>query len=388
MKQWMVSVCFCGVLFLFGGMFLIHNTTSISGLVHTGISRESTTEFESLLTNNFPSRNKWINMNGLFLKSIGTTADLQKDWFRAEDGAMIYSMPKLSDKKVEQYAESVAELQNYTKHMDVPLYYVQLPFKSLHGTQMPPGVTMYGKERAEKMCHSLHNKKIPVLDLYEALEHRRGDSTTLFFKTDQHWRPATALWASERISAYLQLQDPTWNHSSKTFALNRFHKIIYHNWFLGALGKKTGNWYAGVDDFELIWPKSPTSYSFTADTATGLIKREGDFQNVMFQKSNLKKDYFNINTYATYIGGDYKENTIINHNAPNTKKILLLRDSFSCALLPFLSLSTKQVTTLDLRHFKKATVKDYLKSHDFDMVLIAYNPSAFDHVRFTFDEIT
>ena len=107
----------------------------------------------------------------------------------------------------------------------------------------------------------------------------------------------------------------------------------------------------------------------------------------MFLRSNLKKDYFNINTYATYIGGDYKENTIINHNAPNSKKILLLRDSFSCALLPFLTLNTKQVTTLDLRHFKKTSVKDYLKSHDFDMVLIAYNPSAFDDVRFTFDKI-
>ena len=76
-----------------------------------------------------------------------------------------------------------------------------------------------------------------------------------------------------------------------------------------------------------------------------------------------------------------------NRDPLNDKKILLVRDSYSCALQPFLSLSQKQITTIDLRYYTDDTVIDHINKSDYDTVLIAYTPSAFDKQRFTFHKI-
>ena len=82
--------------------------------------------------------------------------------------------------------------------------------------------------------------------------------------------------------------------------------------------------------------------------------------------------------------GDYKKNIITNNMAPNDKRILLIRDSFSCTLAPFLALDAKEITTIDLRHFTECSIEDYIKNGNFDLVIVAYNPSAFTEQQFDF----
>ena len=187
-----------------------------------------------------------------------------------------------------------------------------------------------------------------------------------------------------QISEFIDKNDPDWVYDPETYDLDNYNIKTYKDWFLGSLGKKTGNVYAGIDDFELITPNYATDFDFVADAQKGIIKREGSFEEALLDKSNLKKDYFSINTYATYTGGDYKENIVTNRNSANKTKVLLVRDSFSCTLMPFLALSTGELTTIDLRYYKKMSLKEYLKENDFDIVLIAYNPSAFSKQQFTF----
>ena len=102
-------------------------------------------------------------------------------------------------------------------------------------------------------------------------------------------------------------------------------------------------------------------------------------------KNIRKKDYFDLNTYATYIGGDYMINNVTNRLADNDCSVLLVRDSFSCAMQPFLCMNYRSVTAIDLRHFRKQSLYEHLKNHHYDMVVVAYNPSAFTKEQFGFD---
>lgn len=80
---------------------------------------------------------------------------------------------------------------------------------------------------------------------------------------------------------------------------------------------------------------------------------------------------------------------ITNKKAKNLNKILLLRDSFSCTLMPFLSLYTNQIVTMDLRYYKETSVYSYLEKHpEIDTIIVAYNPSAISKQQYTFDKVT
>ena len=116
------------------------------------------------------------------------------------------------------------------------------------------------------------------------------------------------------------------------------------------------------------------------------MKRKGNFEDVMFDMSQLsEKDYYALSAYSAYIGYDYPYNTIVNNDAPNDIKIFLLRDSYSCAMLPFLSINAKEITAVDLRHYD-GNVSELVENGDFDVVLIAYNPYVIMKTMFDFGD--
>ena len=377
-----VAVIFIIVIFVVGAFTLSASKDGVKELDNLSFNHESVAQVEGVLDENIYKRNRWININGAFQKVLNKTADEQKDWYRLDNGQMIYSLSKVEDKKLEQCVNNLLDLEAYAS--DTDFYYVQLPFKVKEDSEMPLGCQEYGNDNADYIVGKLKEKGVNVLDIRERINEEGFDRSELFYMTDQHWTARTALWAAGEISSFMA-DNGDWKHDKSLFDINNYNVKVYRDWFLGSIGKKTGNIYAGTDDFELITPKWDTSFDFVADTANGIIKRKGDFKEALCNTSNLKKDYFNVNTYATYTGGDFKENTVRNADAVNNKRILLIRDSFSCALLPYLAVSTDTVTTIDLRHYDKMSLKEYISKNDFDIILIAYNPSAITDVQFSFD---
>jgi len=90
-----------------------------------------------------------------------------------------------------------------------------------------------------------------------------------------------------------------------------------------------------------------------------------------------RNDLFDEMTYFTYIGGEYRKAVVTNNMTQNSNKILMLRDSFSCTLLPFLSLACNQITAVDLRYHDNPELMQIIEDEDIDTVLVVYNPSMF-----------
>lgn len=342
------------------------------------------TEVESNLQENFERRNMWININGLFQKCIGTTI------IRQSDGGDVYKlnnnqlMSTLDKQDMTRYAEELINLKGVAADCNSDFMYVQLPFKIENDSVMPVGCHEYGNENADELLN-LVSSDINTLDIRDKIYEAGFEWDKMFFKTDHHWRPEAAFWTAGCISEVLSdnygcIIDAR-AHDISCYDVNK-----YKDWFLGSQGKRTGNWYSGVDDFSLIIPKYNTDFEFIAESQSGkTIKRRGSFEETMFDWNLIdKRDYFNINTYAGYIGGDYKENTITNNMAPNDKNILLVRDSFSCTLAPYIALDARKLTTIDLRHFEKCSLEEYIRNGNYDIVVVAYNPTEFTEKQFDF----
>lgn len=377
-----ISVLFLLITFIFGIGTIKNCSVNTEGLNRRNDLKTNINIIESSIQENFIAKNHWININGFFHKLTGKTivngvdgTDVNK----LNNGQIIYNMPYINDNSISNISNNIKEFNDYLKMRNIDFVYTQLPSKvDEYEDVIPVGANIHANDNANRLISKLNNNNISVLDIRKNFHEEGLDYKNLFYNTDQHWKPDAALHAAGLIGAYLKNNYGFKISLEKYYNLKNYNVKTYKDWFLGSIGKRVGTLYAGVDDFDIITPKFHTSYSFYADTLGGKDYRKGNFENVMIKKERIEnKDYFNINTYTSYIGGDYKLNIIDNNNADNNKKILLLRDSFSCTMAPYLSLSCKQLTTIDIRYYKGNLI-DYIDKNKPDIVLLAYNANFYE----------
>ena len=155
---------------------------------------------------------------------------------------------------------------------------------------------------------------------------------------------------------------------------NNYNVKTYKNWFLGSQGKRTGKYYIGTDDFDIITPKFETDFNFSVESRN--IYRSGEFSNSLLDWNQFgSQDYFDELPYSTYSGGDVNFISINNNKNKNGKKILLIKDSFSSVLIPFLAQGCSNLDVVDVRQDDKIDLREYIKNTNPDIVMIIYNPS-------------
>ena len=134
-----------------------------------------------------------------------------------------------------------------------------------------------------------------------------------------------------------------------------------------------------ADQFALAIGGNTASQQIAAGSTASLnangFTRTGPFnQSVCFPERVEERDWFGGNPYTYYSGGDYSLATMTNHKNPNGPKVVLLRESFSCALAPFLALSCSELTTIDLRSFS-GDLTETIRALDPDLVITLYTAS-------------
>lgn len=348
--------------------------------------KKSINRINSIIDLNVKGRNSWIDLNGGFQRGLGMTyvrdpGDI--DVYKLDNGQLIYNLEK---QDMKWYIRQLSDLDSYAQSSgNGPLLYVQLPFKVENDSLMPAGVNEYGNDNADELLAGASKAGITTLDIRQLMHEEKIDFDKAFISTDQHWTPQTARWAADRICSYARNKFNT-PYDGSVFDPSVWNTKSYKNWFLGSLGKRTGRFFGGVSDFDILSPKMKTDFTFRAKAAKGQIKRSGNFEKALLVPKNIEtRNLFELNSYATYIGGDYKINTVTNRTADNGCSVLLVRDSFSCAMQPFLCMNYKKVTAIDLRHYNEGTLKEHLADNKYDLILVVYNPSAFSKEQFTFE---
>ena len=94
------------------------------------------------------------------------------------------------------------------------------------------------------------NKSVPINR--EEIEKEGSDIPELFFNTDHHWKPSTALWAAGVISGKLSETVEGYSYDESIYDPDNYKTKTYKDWFLGSLGRRVGTLYGGVDDFDVI----------------------------------------------------------------------------------------------------------------------------------------
>ncbi len=347
---------------------------------------------EGIMSDELTYHDQMMDVNSFVISTTGQDYVVKdgQTIVKTKSGYLAFSTPKMKSEIIERYAQNTKELYDYAQSKDIPFLFVMAPQKG-YGMEFPAGTENYIAENCSEFLNHLDRLKVPYLEIRELMEKEGMTEEKSFFATDHHWTPDTAFWATGKICEALNIKYG-FNYDRDLLNLKNYNIKTYKDWFLGSQGKKVGTAFTfkRVDDINLITPKFETKLRVEQPLKNQV--KEGTFEETVIVKSNIEtKNYYKLNPYAVYTGGDYHIETIENLNNPNGEDILVIRDSFACAVTPFLSLTARNTHILDLRNYdgmygpRVESVRKYIDEMNPDYIVILYNGISEDDLKYDFD---
>lgn len=316
-----------------------------------------------------PGRMKYVEANALFSKAVGMKIIAGTDSVVVmKNGYLTFeSAPADTSEAV----ESVKWFSDEMEKRNIDFSYVQYPSKEdKNDEQLPDGVVDYSNKNADSLLAGLEKNGVNYLDMRTLLSQKDSDWYSDFFKTDHHWKPETGVWASGKIAEML---NGKFGYSLDTDIgnLENYNVDVYEKYCLGSQGKIATLTYADPEDISLVYPKKTTSFTVQYDNDAA---KTGAFEDVMFNRNYLNKDYYNNSAYSTYINGNKTITRIKNNDCKNGKRILIIGGSYNKCVVPYLSQDFESTELLDRRYFD-GSILNYIDKTKPDVVLVAYTPT-------------
>lgn len=285
---------------------------------------------------NFCMKMQFVNLNGLVCRILGQQE--MNNVVKLNNGYLdgTWGGDLTDDSVLETCADNVTNFQNYLEQKGISYFYVTVPYVvDKYDQQLPVGVGDHLNADLDQMQEKLIQRNVKCLDLREALHQDGLETYDIFYKTDHHWTTKGGFWAFQKITEYME-QQYGYKVDDMVLDINNYDITTYENWHLGSTGQRTGIYYAGIDDFDLIVPQFQTELLRISDWETG------SFEELIYDTEPLNnKQYANRYTYDTVL--QYADDGFYNPNAPIDKTVLIIGDSMSLAVMPYMTLIYKNV---------------------------------------------
>lgn len=351
----------------------------------SGRFRHQTEQFALWTNHQFPFYQRFVEMMQACRQTIGWNISTYSDESSATqlpDGHWTGFQLRTD---VSKAAASTDDFAAFCRKRGIHFLFILAPSKVARSD--PYAETLDSSNaNGDAFLHRLDAYDIRSFDLRTFFKQSDEDLHNSFFKSDHHWKPEAARLAAQKIDCILN-DDFGYHADPVLLDPNNYDEVCYPARHLGAFGQHATPMRAVPDDISLFYPKFPTS--FHLDIPSMQIDTDGDFSIFYDTKMlDISNGYYSSYVYATYLYGDRALISIHNQKKSDGRKLLLVRDSFSDAMAPFLSLGMEQLRTIDLRYFS-GSLRTYIEQERPDTVAICYTSSVFawDHIypRSVFD---
>ena len=235
------------------------------------------------------------------------------------------------------------------KNMDKSFYFLMIPNASFYYQMDVDKLPSDPESLAIDYIKDNLNKNVKLIDMSVTLGEHKDEY--IFNKTDHHWT---------QDGAYLGYEELVKALGEEPVSRESYEKTEMKDSFLGSSYSKAPIYTAPKDDFILYDNKENT---YDVD-----ITEEGiSFSDVYNYKNLYKKDM-----YSTYLHGNHSMEHITSH-ALNDEKILIVKDSYAHALVPFLADNYSDIYMADLRYFHTESLSTFMEKNDITKVIFIYN---------------
>lgn len=343
--------------------FYIDDEISGSGFVPRNGSKLDTD-----IANNFFAQFSFVNING-FMARITGERELNSV-VKMDNGYLNVVTAHADDDALLHDTGQIAALNDHlTKEGIFFIYIIPTTTSSKFDPKMPGYFTDHSNENLDRLGELLRDQGVYVIDMRDELEEDGIDSYEMMYKTDHHWTTDMGFYTYCKLADILERElgctiDPNIRH------IDNYRVETYKDWHLGSRGQRTGKFFAGIDDFNMYLP------SFDTDLVTADGEKEGTYTDLLvnvrpLEKKNLKFMRDDINKRSIYdrvlesSQGDY-----INKLSQNDKHVLIIGDSFTKAIFPFMDISFERT-----RWDYGPTSKEVFEEVQPDTVIMLYEGS-------------
>lgn len=313
------------------------------------LSGEFGSEFETFFADQFPQRNTWVGLNAYTALAEGNNG--ASGVYNCKNGYLI-NKPVSTDNNLDK---NVGAVVDFAKKIDAPTTVMLVPSTGYIADDVLP--TFHDKynddENISKISSTLSKDKIGFVDLRERFKSEYKNGSQLYYKTDHHWTTKGAYTGYQELCKALGIT-PIDDSTLKKDSYPDFYGTTYSS---------SGFWLTPPDNIE-IWsnPKNSDKNISVKITEGANVKTSGS----MYFTDHLKED----DKYPVFIDGNHALTEITNTNAKNGT-ILLIKDSFSHSLAPFLAENYSKVVLVDLRYYKES-VSQLVSTYNPEQVVVLY----------------
>ena len=311
-------------------------------------SGDYTSKFETYTTDQFTFRDEWITLKAASELALGKQAN--NDVHLCENGTLIEGFKRPENSVLDS---NMSALNTLVGNTDAKAYFALIPDKSdLYSSLLPKNVPNDSEKEVIDYCYGQSNAT--NVDMYSALSAHTDEY--IFYRTDHHWTSLGAYYGLSALAESMGLPCP---------ALDSYtDRHVVSEEFYGTTWSSSGFSWVDPDTME-IFVNAPESLKVTSYPQGSPV--EGKLYDFSFLE---KKD-----KYSMFMGGNCPMHVIETGNE-DKPSLLILRDSYTDSLIPFLLDDFSEIHVLDLRYYR-ASLKAYIEQNDFDNVLVCYSVSNF-----------
>ena len=308
-------------------------------------SGEFMEDFEDYVTDQFPLRDQWIQLKAWCERLIGKQEN--NSVYLGTDGNTLFA--QYTRPSLDELAKRIGYVNKLAGNVDAPVYFALIPDKSfVWADHLPANAPLVDDGSVIQDAAGLVSDEVNWIDLSGAFS---GDE--VFYRTDHHWTTMGA------YQGYLALM----NAMNGEVTILDYDPTLVSDSFFGTTYSSSGaGWitpdkmYTWIPDdlFKVTWYHNGTPV-------------EGS----LYDESKLEvKD-----KYSMFLGGNQPLCIIENENSDGGR-LLVIRDSYSDSIAPFLGLEYSEVHLWDLR-YNRNSLKTYIAQNEIDQVLVLYSNSNF-----------
>ncbi len=284
-----------------------------------------TEELENYLPDRFPFRDTFVGINSYY--ELASTFSGANGVYFAKNGHLIAKPKSFSPQKIKSNCDAISSFIGATG-LDATLMIVPSPGYALDDL-LPPLHEVYGDDTVLNIaCASCTNAEI--IDTFGIL----CDNEDMYYKTDHH---LTSKGSLALYNAYCM---------SKSITPHEFTLSKTCDGFFGTAYSTGGFWLSVPDTVEIY--KSEASFSVRINDGTSQKTSDS-----LYFESHLN----NMDKYPVFLDGNHAVVSIHNNDISNSKRLMIIKDSYAHCAATFLAEEYEDICMIDLRYYRGSLKK-------------------------------
>ena len=303
--------------------------------------------YESYVTDQFAGRDGWTAAKAYMEKAVGKQEN--NGVYFCEDSTLISRFDEPDEKRL---SNNFGYVNQFAEKSPVPVTFGLIPTQaSIWADKLPQGAPNY--DQGLVLSQAAQSSTARFVDLTAALSAHKDEP--IFYRTDHHWTSLGAYYGYAGLGEALGYAPVPLESYTKTTVSTEFYGTVFSS---------SGVRWVKPDEMDIYVPEDGiTVTSHTYDSKGKPVEEPRE----LYDESYLaKKD-----KYSMFLGGQQSLGVVKTGNA-DKPKLLLIRDSYSDSLVPFLTPHFSEIHLMDFRYCKLSP-SQYITDNGIDQALVLYS---------------